>query len=90
MDNTFSAREVFSRSSRLIVNQRCRVFLASARSQVFKPSIDLVRVKGVESDLKKDEAEIAEQLALLSIEKDDLTNGVDSDKFLAFRECSIR
>ena len=90
VDDSFSAKEVFSRSSRLIVNQRCRMFLASARAQVFKPSIDLVRVKGVELDWNKDEAEIVEQLAALSIKKEELINGVDSEKFFAFRECSIR
>lgn len=66
------------------------MFLASARAQVFKPSIDLVRVKGVDFDWAKDEAEITDQLAQLSLSKEDLLNGVDSDKFFAFRECSIR
>ncbi|KAI6171437.1 hypothetical protein M3Y97_01044300 [Aphelenchoides bicaudatus] len=89
VDNSFSASEVFSRSSRLIVNQRCRVFLASARAQVFKPSIDLIRVKGVDFDWSKDEAEIDRQLAELSISRDELIKGPEEDKFFAFKECSI-
>lgn len=90
VDNSFSASEVFKQSSRLIVNQRCRVFLASARAHVFKPSVDLVRVKGLDFDWTKDEHEISDQLSQLSIEKEDLVNGMDSEKFFAFRECSIR
>jgi hypothetical protein len=66
------------------------MFLASARAQVFKPSIELVRIKGVDFDWGKDEAEISQQLTDLNINKEELTDGMDSEKFFAFRECSIR
>ncbi|KAI6229608.1 hypothetical protein M3Y95_00548900 [Aphelenchoides besseyi] len=87
-DDKFSAVEVFNRSSRLIVNQRCKMHLANARSLVFKPSTDLVSVSGVNFDWARSENDLSNQLDQLSISKTDLTTGSDS-KFLSFRRCSI-
>ncbi|KAI6233811.1 hypothetical protein M3Y99_00872400 [Aphelenchoides fujianensis] len=87
-DDKISAVAVFNRSSRLIVNQRCKMHLANARSLVFKPSTDVVVVNGLKFDWAKSDADLAAQLDDLSLSQNELANGNDN-KFLSFRRCSI-